>query len=113
MMTLFGLVMALISPTRKFFLKSNFRLTVTYQESCEAALEGLDHCYGCPITDGAVIDAWEDVVNPVTLGVIILGLGGNFLSVWVLARTASSRWVGRERGSLASQMFSREGSVTC
>ena len=94
MMTLFGLETALILLTRKLRIKnypeSGF-LFACIQESCEAALQAQGHCYGCPITDGATIEAWEAVVTPLNLGVTILGLVGNFLSVWVLARTASSR----------------------
>ena len=84
---------------KKKHLKVLFAL---FQESCEASLQGLAHCYGCPVTDGAIIEALEAVVTPVTLGVIILGLVGNFLSVWVLVRTASSRLVSRESFTFTS-----------
>ena len=33
------------------------------------------------------------ILDPITMGVIILGLIGNFLSVWVLSSTASSRFI--------------------
>ena len=63
------------------------------KESCEAALQGQYHCYGCPVTDQEVTENWDDVITIITMGVIILGLIGNFLSIWVLSCTSASRFI--------------------
>ena len=83
----------------------------TIQESCEAALQGQAHCYGCPVTNEEVTDAWGVVITNITMGLVILGLVGNFLSVWVLSSTASSRFSGKERFGITNDEIIL-GSVT-
>ena len=55
--------------------------------------KGKRNCYGCPVTDEEVAGDWDAVITIITMGVIILGLIGNFLSVWVLSSTTASRFI--------------------
>ena len=100
------------SPTRKTTGDEKSRDNYEdMQESCEAALQGQGQCYGCPVTDEEVTGSWDAVITNITMAVIILGLIGNFLSVWVLSSTASSRFSGKER--LESQIIYGADFVTC
>ena len=63
------------------------------------------------MTNEEVTDAWGVVITNITMGLVILGLVGNFLSVWVLSSTASSRFSGKER--LESQIIYGADFVTC